>query len=454
MTLPDSKMPSQHIDLQLTNIPPVPREPFMPPLDLLRWRVKFYTVTEVNKEDFWKAFGKFWNEEIDTYIGHDGGVREALGQTVVPADTPQQKVRKIYAFVANLENWDYIPERSKREDKVLDIKKNENAGDALKNKGGKHNDLNRLFASMVRAAGIPAYMIWVPDRRQELFDETFLSTRQLDAEITIVQLDDKEVFLDPGSKYCSFGLVDWRYSSQKGLRQNAGGVGFGETPSSNYKQSIVTRGASLQLASEGSAQGTVTLTFMGLQAMIRRQEGGKTDEEGRKKLLEDELRKVLPGKSEISLVSPPDWENPETPLIAQFKVSIPLAVSAGKRLMVPQHIFQVAETAKFSANQRVHPFYFDYPWQEVDETHIALPPNMETESLASDSSLQLDYALYTSQQKLEAPGKMFSRRKLVMASGGIPAANYKDVKNFFDSVKTSDDQTALVKVSPNVATAK
>ncbi len=42
-----------------------------------------------------------------------------------------------------------------------------------------------------------------------------------------------------------------------------------------------------------------------------------------------------------------------------------------------------------------------------------------------------------------------------MASGGIPATNYKDVKNFFDSVKTSDDQTALVKLSQNVAaTAK
>jgi hypothetical protein len=79
---------------------------------------------------------------------------------------------------------------------------------------------------------------------------------------------------------------------------------------------------------------------------------------------------------------------------------------------------------------------------------------METESLAPDGSLQLDYALYTSQQKLEAPGKMFSRRKLVMASGGIPATNYKGVKNFFDSVKNSDDQTALVKVSQNVATAK
>src|SRR5260370_39995918 len=101
-------------------------------------------------------------------------------------------------------------------------------------------------------------------------------------------------------------------------------------------------------------------------------------------------------------------------------------------------MFQAADRAKFSGSQRVHPIYFDYPWQEGDETHITLPPNMEMESLAPDSSLQLDYALYTSQQNLESPGRMFSRRKRGMASGGIPAANYKHVKTCFESVKTSD----------------
>ncbi len=324
----------------------------------------------------------------------------------------------------------------------------------LEHKGGTHDDLSRLLAAMVNAAGLPAYMIWVPDRSQQLFDDTFLSTRQFDAEVAIVALDGKEVFLDPGSKFCPFGMIDWRYSGSRGLRQTIQGPEIGETPSSNYNQSIVTRGANLQLAIDGSAEGNVTLTFMGLQAMGRRQEGGKTDIEGRKRLLEDELRKLLPGNSEISLTGQPDWENSETPLVAKFKVKVPLAASADKRWTVTQHLFQVSETAKFSAAQRLQPIYFDYPWHEVDETHITLPAGMETESLAPDASLRLDYALYKSQQKQEAPNKISSRRELVMASSGIPATNYKDVKNFFDSVKTSDDQTALMKLSQNVATAK
>jgi transglutaminase superfamily protein len=443
--------PAQDIDLELTNIPPLGREPEMPPPDLIRWRVAFYVVSETNKDDFWKAEGKIWDKETKEFVGHDGGVREAVSRTVSPSDSTEQKIRKIYAFVANLENWDYVPERSESEKKELNIKKDDNTADVLKNKGGTHSDLNRLFASMVRAAGVPAYMMWVPDRSEQLFDDNFLSERQFAAEIAIVQIDGKEVFLDPGSKFCPYGMLDWRYSGVRGLRQTANSAEIGETPAANYNQSITTRAANLQLATDGTAQGVVTLTFMGLEAMKRRQDAGLTDDTGRRKLLEDELRMMLPSDSDVLLAREPDWNNPETPLAAAFKVRVPLAVSAGKRLLVTQHLFEVNSTAKFAETQRQYAVYFDYPWHEVDETHISLPPGMEVENLARDESTRLEYATYKSQHKQEAPGKLFCRREFVMASQGIPVADYNEVKTFFDNVKADDDQTALVRPTQNAA---
>lgn len=445
---------SQVIDLHLSNIPALSNEPYMPPADLLRWRVAFYVVTERNKNEFWRTEGKEWNEATQDFVQHDGGVREATLQAVNAGDTAEQKVRKLYAFVANLENWDYIPQRTDAEKKGLNIKRDENAGDVLKNKGGTHSDLNRLFVSMVRQAGIPAYLIWVPDRTAQLFDDNFLSTRQFEADIAIVQIDGKDVFLDPGSKFCPYGSLDWRYAGVRGLQQTAHGVEMGQTPAANYDQSITTRYANLQLGSDGSAQGVVTLTFRGLEAMKRRQDGGNTDATGQRKLLEDELRNMLPANSDISLVNQPDWNNSASSLIAQFKVTIPLAVAAGKRLLLTQHVFQINGYTKFAEAQRQYPVYFDYPWHEVDETHISLPANMEIENLAPDSSTRLAYATYKTQHKLEAPGKVFCRRDLVMASEGIPAANYNDVKKFFDEVRGADDQTAILRKTENVADSK
>jgi hypothetical protein len=154
------------------------------------------------------------------------------------------------------------------------------------------------------------------------------------------------------------------------------------------------------------------------------------------------------------LTKPPDWDNTESPLIAQFKVSFPFAVSSGKRLLLQQHLFQVSEHNHFSSTKRVNPVYFHYPWQEADEVHITVPAGMEIESLAPDDKMQTEYALYQVKQKQEAPNKIFSRRDFIMNGLAIPPDHYTQMKDFFDKIKADDDQPALLKVGSNVASTK
>lgn len=457
--LPASTFATTHdvgfwVDLNMNDIPAFIEEPYMPPPNMLKLRVYFYYQENLKMEDYWKAEGKFWNKDVEEFVGKNRGVDEAVTKVVVSTDTPEQKVHKIYAFVGSLENQDYIPERTKQEDKVLDLRVTKGADNVLENHSGTHDELNRLFVSMVRAAGIPASLIWVPNRDRDIFIKQFLSTRQLESEIAIVQLDGKDVFLDPGTKFCPYGIVDWRYTGVEGLRQSPKGADIGQTPPPTYNQSVTTRMARISLDEHGIASGTVSLMFKGSAAMHRRQEGGKTDAEGRKKLLEDELRQSLPGNSEISLNNSPDWDNPETPLIAQFHVSSPFAVAAGKRLMLQQHFFQVNEKPRFPAMERKNAVYFHVPWEEADEVHLTVPAGMAVESLPPDDNIRLQYALYKVQHKTEAPDKIFSRRDLVMGQGIFAPTEYKELKGFFDKVKADDDQPALVRLSQNVAVAK
>jgi hypothetical protein len=144
----------------------------------------------------------------------------------------------------------------------------------------------------------------------------------------------------------------------------------------------------------------------------------------------------------------------ETPLIAQFHVSSPFAVAAGKRLMLQQQFFQINEKPRFASADRKNAIYFHVPWQEADEVHITIPSGMEVESLAPDDSIKLQYALYKVQHKQEAPDKIFSRRDMIMGEGIFAPGEYKELKGFFDKVKADDDQPALVRLSQNVAIAK
>jgi hypothetical protein len=451
------------IDLNLENVPAIIEEPYMPPATMTKWRAYFYYQEKLNSDDYWKAQGKYWNKDVESFLGKNHGIDEAVSGIVAPSDVPEQKIRKIYSFVAKLENQDYIPERTKQEEKVLELKINKGADDVLAHRSGSHDELNRLFVAMVRAAGIPASLIWVPDRGREVFIKQYLSTRQFDAEIAIVQLDGKDVFLDPGTKFCPYGILDWHYSGVDGLRQSSKGAEIGQTPIPEYRQSLTTRMANVSLDEHGVITGTVGLVFKGAEAMRLRQEGGKTDDVGRKKLLEDGLRDsdgkriiaglrdILPGNSEIALTSTPDWEDATSPLIAQFHISCPLAVAAGKRLMLAQHLFQVNEKSRFPAPNRTNGVYFHLPWQEADEVHMKLPAGMTVDSLAPDDTVKLPYAAYVVKQKQEAPGQIYSRRDLIMAQGVFMVSEYKQLKDFFDKVKADDDQTALVRAGANVA---
>jgi Domain of Unknown Function with PDB structure (DUF3857)/Transglutaminase-like superfamily len=447
------KQVSSWVDMNISAVPAFIDEPYMPPRSMSRWRVYFYYQESLNIDDYWKTHGKFWNKDVEEFAGKRRGIDEAVAKVVSPSDTPEQKVHKIYDLVSSLENTDYVEKRSAEEEKVLALKQVKGSEDVLENHGGTHDELNRLFVSMVRAAGIPASLIWVPDRERLLFLKQYLSTSQFAAEIAIVELDGKDVFLDPGTKFCPYGVLDWRYTGVQGLRQSPKGASIGQTPVPTYAETVTTRLARITLEEHGVATGTVSLMFKGEPAMTLRQEGGRTDAEGRKKLLEERVSEILPGNSLVSLSNSPDWDNAENPLVVQFHVSFPFAVAAGKRLMLEQQLFQVNEKPRFPANERKSPIYFHLPWQEADEVHITIPAGMEVESLAPDDTIKLPYAIYKVQHKKEAPNVIFTRRDFIMGDSVFLPNQYQEIKGFFDKVKADDEQPALVRLSQSADVA-
>ncbi len=185
--------------------------------------------------------------------------------------------------------------------------------------------------------------------------------------------------------------------------------------------------------------------------MDRRQQGAKTDDEGRKQILEDELKSWLPGDSEVSLTGSPAWDKTEEPLIATFKIKCPIMISAGKRVLLPLHPFEFNSRPRFSAAQRVNSVYFYYPSREVDEVHLTLPSGVQIENLPANDSQKLSYAAYVTENKPEGTNGILTRRDLVMAGMAFPPDVYPEVKTFYDKVKAGDDQEAILKAVPHSA---
>src|SRR5262249_17070451 len=145
------------------------REPYMIPIAELRYRVKFYYMVGATQDDFWKEEGKYLSKDAEGFIGRRSDIDQVVNLTVAPTDSPEQKLRKLYAYVAQLGNWTYNPQRPEQEEHALGIKVNQGAEDVIRQHGGSHDDLNRLFVALARAAGLPASLIWVPSRDSQFF---------------------------------------------------------------------------------------------------------------------------------------------------------------------------------------------------------------------------------------------------------------------------------------------
>jgi hypothetical protein len=79
------------------DIPPAPEEDFMPPINSCTYRVLFYYAAYRTSEEFWKNEGKYQSKSWDKFIGPGPVVKAAVNNIALPTDTPDQKLRKIYA---------------------------------------------------------------------------------------------------------------------------------------------------------------------------------------------------------------------------------------------------------------------------------------------------------------------------------------------------------------------
>lgn len=437
------------MELDMTNIPAYEEEDFSPPAEMMKMRVYFYYGNDkmLKPEQFWKQQGKYWDKDLDKFIGHSSSVAQAAAQAVSATDTPEQKVRKIYAAVQKLKNFTY-ESHDELEALAGTRKPNTSAEQVLQQQGGTHNDLTRLFVAMVQSQKIQAYLMRVATREETFFQPSVPEWSQLNSEVAIVNLDNKEVFLDPGTRMCPFGLLEWKRTMVQGVRQiPAGGTELAQTPVPEYSQATIQRVADLKLDKDGNLKGSIAMLWMGQEALGQRIEGAQTDDAGRKKQVEDGLKALLPPTAIVKLVSASGWDEPDLPLRADFSVELPgLASSTGKRLLLPSGLFQINNRQRFVSADRKTPVYFEYPYRVLDKVVITLPPDVQVENLPQGQKANTDFAVCYVERS--AAGNVLQlKRDFAIGGVSFPLNLYPTLKTFFDTVHRNDDEQVTLRLA-------
>ncbi len=343
-------------------------------------------------------------------------------------------------------NLSYQRERTAEELKTDNLKE-KYADDILRQNTGYHNQLTRVFIAMARSAGFDARGVRVSSRDEVFFNDQILDFDQLSSEVARVVVDGKDMFLDPGTRYCPFGLLDWRRTSTRGLSQvGKDKTEFINTPAPAMKNALIQRGASFTMSEDGSLKGKVRLVFNGLEALVHRLDQNESDEAARTKALEDELRRMLPATATIQLDSAKGWNGQDDPVDAIFSVEIPgYATATGKRLLLPTNLFESQSKQPFVHDKRLTPIYFQYPFRTLDRVAITVPASLQIESLPKQHRVMQDSAGY--QTVYESKGQqILIRREFDQNGFAFPINYYPTLKSFYEQVKTSDEDTAILRL--------
>jgi Domain of Unknown Function with PDB structure (DUF3857) len=445
--------PDHVIRMEVTNIPAFQAEDSMPPENELKSRVDFiyeqYFV-EPDPDKFWKNIGRWRNDALEAFLRKHKAVEEAVRGIVLPTDTPEEKLRKIYARVLALRNTSYEIEKTEKEEKRNKEKLATSVDEVWKHGYGDAVELTWLFLGLVRAAGFEAYGCWVADRSEYFFNPKLMDSAGLRANVVLVKLNGKDIFLDPGIVFAPFGLLPWNETATPGIRLDNNGGTWIRTPLPDSAQSETQFNANFKLSESGNLEGTLTATYSGLEAMYRRMVVRNIDEIGRKDYLEELVKRRIPAPAEVQLARKPDWSNPELPLVATFAVKIPnWASSTGRRVLFPAGIFAAQERHAFESADRIHPIYFDYPYRSLDDLAIELPREWQTIAVPQPRTQKGNSIVYS--MKIEDQQKIVRiTRQLDVDIFILEPAAYPGLRRFFQLIRSSDeDQIVLQPPGPH-----
>lgn len=442
------KAKGNEVELDMQNVPAFEPERYMPPQDNYKPSVVFFysrrgSSNSVDKE--WEELGKDRYEALETYLARNRGVKEAVLEVIAGENDPVAKLRKIYARAQKVRNLSYERERSDEEMKKENLQRNDGPGEVLSHGHGSSQEINLLFIAMARSAGFDANVIQVSDRKRRFFAKDYTSPRQVAHMMAAVSINGADVYLDPGTRFCPFGIQRWNYTATDALKLTKKGGVFVKTPQPDYQKSATSRMARLTLASDGSAKGEAAVSFQGMEALEHRLEAVQKDDEGRKKDLEDELKSWLPDGAVVKLAEARGWDGTDEPLSAQFTVEAPsFAAATGQRLLAPAFLFLTTPKDAFKHADRTYPVYFSYPYTEMDLLELTPPDGFTVESIPQQQETKLPYARYQNAAGMSG-SQVKSQRRLSLNALFIPKEKYGEVRDFFNKAQQGDDQQIILK---------
>jgi hypothetical protein len=431
--------------LDLTDVVPVPDEDWMPPLNMLQYKVDFYYMKAKSTEEFWADEEKRWTKGVEEVIKTTNGLRKIASELVAAGDTDVAKAQKIYDAVEKLDNTRFSRQKSQAERKKEKLKEIKTLEDVWKQQSGNDDEIALLYVALARAAGLQAWPVKVVDRNRAIFDGNYFSMRQLDDFLARVTIDGKDIYLDPGQKMCPFGTLSWKHSLASGFQLTDSGPARVTTPSVGFNATVVQRVADLTIDPAGEVKGTARFVMSGQEALHWRQISLENDQDEVKKQFNESIRGEFPEGVQAEFDHFLALDDYKVNLIAVVKLEGTAAAATGKHLILPGMFFEAQAKHPFAAQEkRATPVDVHYAKMVEDDVTYHLPEGYAVEGIPQKAS-----TTWTGHAQLKVASQSTANsvqvlRTLAYNFSLLGPKDYPDLHDFYQKVATADQQQIVL----------
>jgi hypothetical protein len=435
--------------ISLHNVPAFHGEPSMPPdLSAKQWILIYYEENDnTGKDKYWKSLGRAIYASYSPKIKINGETRDLANELTHGAANDDEKLQRLYDYCRNkLKDIHGNQITTEQRDAA---KQNRTTADTLAHQEGTASEISLAFAALAIAAGFDARVARLADRTTFLFNPMYQSEFFLDSEDIAVKVNGSWKFYDVTDRSLAPGQLRWQEQGVFALITDPKDPEFVQTPLLGSKASAVQRIGNFILSPEGELDGDVREIYTGNKAAEWRERFNDSNDAEREEALRNDLKEKFAefDLSDVKFHVPADAAKG---LTVMYRIKIQgYAQRTGKRLFVVPDLFESGVGARFTAETRLHPIYFDYPWSETDVVSLQLPDGYRVDH--GDAPGPLDFppiGNYKVKISLANKNTIQYQRDLVFGSSQVllfDAKAYPTLKQVFERIHAGDSHMLTLK---------
>ena len=440
--LKDLTVDAERYKWKFNNIEPLEAEINMPPKRELSFGC-LLTLTYYKFDPYDYAINEKWKNVSDNMkklynyqLKKNDKVKKTAKEITRGIKDKEEKVRAIFSYIES--NIKLLPVIGIRPSPLY-------VNDILETKLGDNQEINLLFVSMLKEAGIKAYPCLISTRDYGLIYPQFPSPDQFNRVITFIPDIKDGLWLDPSEKFSRYPFLPYNCQDVFALPIGYKNGKFLKTPLTGMRQNLINHSAEITVTDDGFVKGKVKSVFYAQNELKFRKLISKTNIDERKNYYEKLLQTVIPEASitDFDITSPEDLsKSMEINYSFETKKSL---LNDENNVEINPAVFVYNFHNYFSDKKRTYPFFLDFKKTEMVLINIKIPANTEIVSIPKSTVNRQYFGEFFRVINRTSAGLSY-QEKLILKQDKFEVEEYKLLENFSNQILNTKKDKIIIKI--------